>query len=295
MKKQSKWLVGILAALVIALGSFIIYDKLVNKEPGSDPKKEEQPEKNNKKNEESKEQAQEIVVSDPLVQQLYEMISFGTTDVNYNYYFLENKNLTASTVSDEQKHFYAFPYINGVESKGVNESGNGRYRISAFEFDKAINKVFGTTEGITRKGDYFVIDNHADGTFDAPCISYKYNFETNYYDLSTGACGGIYAFGVEKRLIDAHRIGKQIEVREKFLFYQVVDNGTDQFYPATINLCPTKDCAKIIGTVHLSGYEDFENYKFNYDQYQDQMNIITYTFEKNDDGSYHYAKSSTLY
>ena len=254
-------LVTVLVMLVIGMGAFIIYDKVINKT--NEPNIEE--------NNEEKKELKEISINDKLITTLkYPMDNFGLGyKTNWDY-----KNIIIDNLSRADMMYTAEYDLEPIRQVEPDAGLNDIY--SAIQIENNFKKIFGPDIK------YYNGDIE-DGDYDCGHIS-EYNKDDNTY-IAYGGCGGD-TLGYIERISVTYKAEKTDEYIYVYDYVQSViirpeDENDYNSDPAA----------------YLLDHNDKETTKIEYDNYEntiysmiDKNEVDTYkwTFKKQSDGNYYF-------
>lgn len=268
-RKSSAGIIAVLVIIVLALGGYIIYDKVL-----SSPK--DNVVDNNKDNKDNKDnnvvEDKELALNDYTVVKLYKYIN--GYDRYIEEYFHSNAELTNKTVSNEMKLRTAY-FANGFNNYNfstIKESTSTSpkttiFTISADTVLGQINEIFGSDNGYSHNNEGI------GGSLGLECATLKYN-QSNYELSVAPGCGDITTYALYTKLVKAVKTKDSIVLTEKsYVLYS--DRVTKDL---------TQNSPVIASNVSNPS-----------DEYFDKGSIVTYTFKLSHNGTYYFDNSKITY
>lgn len=250
-------LIGILIMLVIGMGSYIIYDKVL---------------KNNNYNEENKEEQKEqqdipedLDVNSELVQQLYSYTD--TFCRNNRKFFYENNKLLMNDLKNEYKLYLAMSNMIRDNNLDLDDDNPTNYPLKKFE--DSMNKVFGSNVSYIKEK-----------TLLFPDLEFN-NDDVVIYSSAGCGVGAWY----ERKLVLAKKYSDRIEIDEKNIYVVAgagIDGGPGIFKEYTENIENpfVKEVYSENNESYVDKYEkDLPTYRYTYN-IDDQGNYYLYSVEK---------------
>jgi hypothetical protein len=275
-------LVIVLSLLVVGLGGFIVYDKVL-----SNNEVENNYNSSNNDSNVSSENDGVLWINDESVKELYNMVVFydgyyyDTKSPYYNsWYFYENKDVDLNNISNDTKLNMACARL---EANDKIKNENDSYYFNASDLELELKKIFG--EDVK-----YELSKTVSGIYD-------YNETTKRYVRADGLGGGGDGTApvVKHELYKAVKNGDEIILYEKFAYakVEIINNGTSS------KLKIYKDLnKKNIINEDMERYYD-GGYYYGYDRirlsdYYDKISMVKYTFKKGNDNSYYFSSSKIV-
>ena len=264
-RKSSAGIIAVLVIIVLALGSYIIYDKVL-----SSPK--DNVVDNNKDNKDNNVvEDKELALNDYTVVKLYGYVINQDADIND--YFHSNSELTNKTVSNEMKLRIAYQ-ANGKGQYKYSKIISGLNPQTVYTADVnvvlgQINEIFGSDNGYSHNNEGI------QGALGADCGELKYVQSQNNYELKIGeGCGGITTYALYTKLVKAVKTKDSIVLTEKsYVLYSHNE--------------VTKDLTRNSPVIATNANPS--------DEYFDKGSTVTYTFKLSDNGTYYFDNSKITY
>lgn len=266
-RKSSAGIIAVLVIIVLVLGGYIIYDKVL-----SSPK--DNVVDNNKDNKDNKDnnvvEDKELALNDYTVVKLYGYVL--NQDDGIKDYFHSNLELTNKTVSNEMKLRIAYQ-ANGKGQYKYSKVISGLNPQTVYTADAnvvlgQINEIFGSDNGYSHNNEGI------QGALGADCGELKYVQNQNNYELKIGeGCGSIVGHAVYTKLVKAVKTSDTIVLTEKSYVFSA-------------------------GNAYKSLAQDWSLIETNVnpsDEYFDKGSTITYTFKLGDAGAYYFYSSKITY
>ncbi len=314
MKKKRNLLLIVtivLAIIVVIGGGYLVYDKVLKKD---------NLEKNENRNGEKEEQAVALATDSELVNTLFSYVNMNT------HLFYENEEVTLEKLSSSLQYQMAWLEL---ENKDITISCNMQetsmedcyfflYEVPEASLERALKKVLGE-KATLNKEDHFKFDFRTkwkDNNLFIPPLEdsiYNENFvsfynTTSIYMVEDEAFIGEYAthegpytpFGDFSKIESASKKGKTITIVEKAFFVDLHPKtstaiGTPK--PTEYIIYSDSKYTKPIGTVSIEEFDKLcrtgtsKEIEAFTEKYIKEAMTVTYTFEENGDGSYHFVSS----
>jgi len=263
-RNSSAGIIAVLVIIVLALGSYIIYDKVL-----SSPK--DNVVDNNKDNKDNDVvEDKELALNDYTVVKLYGYVINQDDDIKD--YFHSNSELTNKTVSNEMKLRIAYQ-ANGKGQYKYSKVISGLNPQTVYTADVnvilgQINEIFGGDNGYAHNNEGI------QGALGADCGELKYVQSQNNYELKIGkGCGSIVGHAIYTKLVKALKTSDTIVLTEKSYVFSAGNTYKDF----------TQNKQLIASNVNPS------------DEYFDKGSTVTYTFKLSDNGTYYFDNSKITY
>ena len=233
--------ITILTVLVLCLGGYLVYDKLINREEAKDNGVTD-----NQQNNIITNQYEVINSNDTLVQTLYNNtkgLQKGDGDAIY-----VTKYLSAQDRSYEDKLCLVIQTANNV----YNETN----------IKQLYEKVYGVNS-------YRRLEN-----LNCPCTTYVFDSSKTEYKIDQDGCG--FNGGYEDKIDEVRKYNDKIEIITTY-YYEGIDSNTGNY-----RVCTDINCNNVLS-------ETQEYVEINaFEQYKNQLNKLTYTYNLAENGSYYY-------
>lgn len=278
MKKVNIWLI-VLGLVLLIITSFLSGYAILNHYLDDKEK--------TKENEFS-----DVVISDPLVSELYGYVTFEQDSPLYTSYLLKTKDVTISNFSDIEKHFFALQFIKGSDVVVTEEDVNGSptFTIANNIYQTAMVKFFGPDISAPKNSTYtyiapFTIEN-------CSWVSFTYDSAAGLYKGVAGGIGGrdMPIKALYNQLVSATKNDDTIIIKAKFIFVATEENQID-----IVNTYDYKVYADYARTILLdakTNMSETDANAFVMTPYLDQANVVTYTFKLGSDNLYHFYSSA---
>ncbi len=277
-KKTNKGLIGfviVLVLLVLGMGGYIFYDKVLSKDKVI-AKKEEKKQEENLSTEEKKTLEEKMQV----IMQMDD--SYDTP--NRGLYYKKN-SLAVADMSSKERLFLALksiePSVDELPMDPV-EDGKKPYVLSEDKVKQAYKEMFG--EDSSYKAESVVERTNG--------VAHEYNKENKTYEIYAQGVGG--AFGLEYHYTidhyEAYNTEVKVYVKSGLLLMagmdetvQYEDTGSDE---DTYNLYqPSKDINDTDSSFLVAKQIKLEEF----DSYKDKLDTYVFTFKKTD-GKFYFTK-----
>lgn len=180
---------------------------------------------------------------------------------NYGYFYRSKEDLTEKNMDNRVKLVLAFNNL----SKDANLDEEINYTEE--EMENSLKEVLG--DNATFEGEDFMFN----------CHYVDYDSGNFHYPKNSIGCGDVF-YGFLSEVVSKEQKKDQVIIKEKYLYYEID--------PSTLE-------AKVYST-YPEGEERYpfaivtDYHTLMIDSYLDGLNTITYTFTKNDDGTYYLSK-----
>lgn len=297
MKKKSLGIVMLIIILILVLVGYWILQK--GKE-------------NNSKEEENDKELVTLDVGSDLVTSNYQFLFANF----YDSYFYTNKTVTVDNLSEEKKFELAFKRLTTEGITLVDADNMDDYysvlTISRETMEKALKSAlrkeiaYDTTKAL---GDFYVYTDlgvtesgeFLDNCLDVQCdyfraFIYRFHFDESKdafvgeVDYNSIDDPGLLAWKYST-LESATKKGSTLTIVEKVIFIQVSSEINVESDTFSYQVCADVDCENVIETVKNAN-KDNQYQNIGIDKYMDSANTVTYVFEENEDGTYHFVSSS---
>lgn len=266
-KKNNK---GIVVALVVAifiilgLGGYIIYDKVLSTEKES--KQEES--KKEEVNKDEKEKYEEVSIDDEIVTKLIKNVTADTIDVKTAGYFYEKGKILNTEVSNQMKLYLAIQMIQG----NPDEMEKNLSKVTPENIASAVKEIFGPDATYT------------DETLNDACRGMKYNSKTQKYSAYYG-CGGALIPTYHGTIVKARKYNDRLEIDQKAMLITYEQSKTNTG-DIIINIFNPNDK---IDSFEIKSDDDWPEAKDLLEKYKDKLATYKYTFNLEDGNYYFYS------
>lgn len=271
-KKSNKGLIClviILIVLVLGLGGYIVYDKVLNVEKESNKEQEKQNENKTEDilSEEEKEQLNEKM------QIIMEMDDEFDTP-HFGYYYEEEQFLT-SEMGNQEKIFLA---LRSLEPERINipyhEEENAPLIFTEEEVDKALKKIFGSK--VVYKHEY----SHR--RFEG--ILRKYNSDKKQYEVNNTEVGSRFGVQTEYLITDYKKENNEakLSVKAAIILSDFNEKGTSSIYNPTHELGSDSKDDLVVANIKWEDSSSLETYA-------DKLDTYIFTFKQEEDNYYFYS------
>lgn len=275
-KKNGKGLVVVivlLVLLVLSLGGYLVYDKLLSKESiGTDQANKNSSVKgeNNAQNEQASD-AQSIDINNENIKALFES-SYDHMSYGIDETIFKNTHLSVNDMNDSYKIRLAYSRFSGKIEQDLSSGGDYTYSIKEEDVRAAYEQIFGPN------------------TFQRPasinlgCGDYTYNSQTKKYVNNKSGCGGASAFSAEQDIIRATKYKDRIEITSAVCFVSGADNALFKDYEKREKIRDLTE-SDLTNTVDNPASTRIKQY---IQQDKDKLTQYTYTYKLGSDGFYYY-------
>lgn len=198
-KGKNKGLIGlviVLIILVLSLGGYIVYDKVIEKENN---KKE-----NKNITEKKEEKKEELSITSEEVTGLMKKISITDIDTSLTGWYYQKDKITVDDMDNQIK------LIIGLQDNyDVEEEFQENRTISKEDIRNSIKKILGDDI------------KYQDENINSSCYgtAANYNEKTKQYEL-TGGCGGVLIPLYKEKISKAYQTDKTIEIYQKAIYVE---------------------------------------------------------------------------
>lgn len=249
----------VLAILVLGLGGYLVYDKVIDKDVN---------EENNK------EQKEEYTLLDKDNESVQFLYSYRAT----NSYVLDKKLYTTEYLkvddrTQEEKYSIASNVFQKESHSIQNEEGDLLKVLENKKIQNAYERIFGPNTYEKTKNMSFA------------CEDYEiYSKDDNYYVLVSNGCGGPIP-RIQENIDEVRKYNDRIEIKTSFCVLGVKEtfssdeNMNYYFYYKDVD--EKEMIAKVDKNININIFE----------KYKDHMSHMTYTYKLGEDGFYYYYSS----
>jgi len=277
-----------LALLVVAGGGYLVYNKILKKEDKTVT------EKDTNRNDEKEEQAVALDTDSELVKNLLSEVKLFFCLEDY-FYEEAHKDITLENMELERKYAYAIQRLKNVNILPITGKYNDdvehwQFEVTESDMEKALQSALGKNailEKKTIKGEFIAASIDDKGNKKLGFISdIIYNDSKKTFTIEMYEAQGCMVGPKAIKVTSASKKGKVVTITEKAMFLDY-SKTVDTEYAVYSDLEYTKE----IGTVNIS---EFENNSDVTNKYLEKAMTVTYTFEENEDGSYHFVSSKMI-
>ena len=280
-KSKNTGLVVTIIILVIALlgaSGFIVYDKFINTTPNE--KEEEKVEDNNKEDNTET----EVSTENFLIKSLYNMVQFPADNYFEKWYFYKNPKVNFNTIDNDIKLWMAYTQIpdSAIKEKTADNMDNMIRYFDISELDIAMQKVFGND-----------ISYSKDSFYPISCeCEYKYDSTNNQYSCVVNGCGGPNTSYVLGSLYKAFKNEESIILYEKFAYINI-DKLVYDGSSIDNNYKDSGIYKDVDSNILIEKINNLES-KIDISNYYDKLSMVKYTFNKDENGQYHFYSSEIV-
>lgn len=259
--------VGILIALVIGMGIFIVYDKVLNNDNANNSEDQNNTQNNNESN-----VVTELSISDSLVQELYSSIMFGYGLTNDYYYHNSSKTLVSDMKNYTKMYLTANKWLKEYRNNpnsDVVESNDYTLIVPEEQIKNVYYRIFGKDSVYSLNSSYNF----------CPIMSYE---GADKIKLSLACGGGTGLPKVVQNIIKAEKTENEIYIYENVAFLNYVEDNSDGRH--VYNLYKDTEKTNLVAekVVLVGDYNELV------EQYQNKLDTYKYTFKSNGDGTYYF-------
>lgn len=252
----------ILAILVLGLGGYLVYDKVIDKDVKEEVKEES-----------SRQEKEEYTLIDRENESIQFLYSYRSIDSYMDKKLYTTEILKVEDRTAEEKYSMASKIFAKESHDGFNEAGQTIELLENQKVKNAYERIFGPNT-------YKKPQSMSSG-----CSEYKvYSKDNNYYIVEELGCGGPVPVIVEN-IDEVRKYEDRIEIRTSFCTQGIIEElATDEnmkyhFYYKDL------DEKELIAKVAKNSNVDI------FKEYKDKMNHMTYTYNLGEDGFYYYYSS----
>lgn len=255
-------IITILAILVLGLGGYLVYDKVIDKDV-----------KEEVKNESNKKEKEEYTLIDKNNESVQFLYSYRAINSYMDKKLYTTEYLKVEDRTAEEKYSIASNIFAKESHDGFSEDGQTIELLENQKVKNGYERVFGPNT-------YKKPEKMSFG-----CEDYEiYSKDENYYVLVANGCGGPFATIVEN-IDEVRKYRDRIEIKTSFCIKGINeelssdDNMNYNFYYKDL------DEKELIAKVAKNSNVDI------FKEYKDKMNHMTYTYNLGEDGFYYYYSS----